>query len=72
MSAVDNVTTQTVDTFVFVFGLAQSWYLSPSALLTADGSDPTSVQRLRDHRRALLEATAAVCERVSVRAGTTG
>jgi AcrR family transcriptional regulator len=72
MSAVDDVTTQTVDTLVFVFGLVQSWYLSPSALLTADGSDPTSVARLQEHRRALVEATAAVCERASVRVGTTG
>jgi AcrR family transcriptional regulator len=72
MSAVDNVTTQTVDTLVFVFGLTQSWYLSPTALLTADGSDPASVERLQDHRRALIEAAAAVCERVTVHADTTG
>lgn len=71
MSAVDTVSTQSVDTLAFLFGLAQSWYLSPAALLTADGSDPTSVQRLQDHRRALLEAAAAICERAPVHAGTT-
>lgn len=70
MSAIDEVTAETVDTLVFIFALAQSWYLSPTVLLTADGSDPTSAQRLQDHRRALVQAAAAVCDRASVRPRT--
>lgn len=65
MAGVDDVTARSVDTLVFLFGLAQSWYLSPAALRRADGSDPTSMKRLRAHRRALLDAAAAVCERGS-------
>lgn len=68
ISAIDDVTAETVDTLVFLFALAQSWYLSPTVLLSADGSDPASTQRLRDHRRALVAAAAAVCARAS--AGT--
>ncbi|MGP3534155.1 TetR/AcrR family transcriptional regulator [Microbacterium sp. RD1] len=71
MSAIDEVTAETVDTLVFIFALAQSWYLSPTVLLSADGSDPGSPERLRDHRRALVAAAAAVCARTSIRTDAT-
>lgn len=70
MSAIDEVTAETVDTLVFIFALAQSWYLSPTVLLSADGSDPMSPERLREHRRALVDAAAAVCARASVHTAT--
>ncbi|MGW4132315.1 TetR family transcriptional regulator [Amycolatopsis japonica] len=68
----DKVTTQSVDMLVLIFGLAQSWYLSPAVLLTADGSDPASPRRLQDHRRALVHAATTICERAETQAGSTG
>lgn len=44
------------DLLVLVQGMAASWFVSPTDLLAADGSDPSSPQRLAAHRAALVEA----------------
>lgn len=44
------------DLLVLVQGMAGSWFVSPGDLLAADGSDPSSPQRLAAHRAALVEA----------------
>lgn len=45
-----------VDLLVLVQGMAVAWMISPTALLAADGADPTSSTRHSIHRRALVEA----------------
>lgn len=44
------------DLIVLVIGLTIAWLSSPADLLTADGSDPGSPERLAVHRAALVEA----------------
>lgn len=44
------------DLIVLVYGLSIGWFTSPPDLLVADGSDPTSAERLARHRAALVEA----------------
>jgi AcrR family transcriptional regulator len=44
------------DLIVLVNGLAYAWLLSPHGLLSADGSDPGSADRLAQHRAAIVEA----------------
>ncbi len=44
------------DLIVLVLGLTQGWLLSPDDLLSADGSDPTSPERIARHRASLVEA----------------
>lgn len=44
------------DLIVLITGLATSWMLSPPGLQSADGSLPTSPERLERHRAALVEA----------------
>ncbi|HST84898.1 MAG TPA: TetR/AcrR family transcriptional regulator [Kineosporiaceae bacterium] len=50
------------DLIMLIFGLASSWMYSPDDLLTADGSDVTSAERLAVHRAALVEAARRICE----------
>ncbi|MET0161414.1 MAG: TetR family transcriptional regulator [Microbacteriaceae bacterium] len=45
-----------VDLLVQLYALAQAWFLSPEGLLRADGSDPTSEERIAAHRANLVEA----------------
>jgi AcrR family transcriptional regulator len=49
------------DLIVLIYGLASSWVNSPDDLLTADGSDLTSPERLAVHRAALVEAARRIC-----------
>lgn len=49
------------DLIVLIYGLASSWTNSPDDLLTADGSDLASPERLAVHRAALVEAARRVC-----------
>lgn len=49
------------DLIVLVQGLASAWLISPEDLLTADGSDPRSPDRIAVHRAALVEAVRRVC-----------
>jgi len=49
------------DLIVLIFGLAASWMISPDDLLSADGSDPTSPDRIAVHRAALVEAARRIC-----------
>jgi len=44
------------DLVVLILGLVQAWFISPVALLTADGSDPQSPERIAQHRASLVEA----------------
>jgi AcrR family transcriptional regulator len=45
-----------VDLFAIVMRMTESWLSAPPALTAAGGPDPMSLGRLREHRRALLEA----------------
>lgn len=45
-----------VDLLSFVYALAQTWQLTPSGLLAADGRSPDDPGRVADHRRALVTA----------------
>ena len=45
------------DLIVMILGLTRGWFMSPEALLAADGSDPTSPERIAAHRAAIVEAT---------------
>lgn len=49
------------DLLVLVQGLASAWLISPEDLLTADGSDPRSPERLAIHRAAIVEAARRLC-----------
>jgi AcrR family transcriptional regulator len=49
------------DLIILVIGLASSWMNSPDDLLSADGSDPTSAERIAVHRAALVESTRRIC-----------
>ncbi len=49
------------DLLVLVQGLASSWLISPADLLTADGQDPYSPERLAVHRASLVEAARRLC-----------
>jgi len=49
------------DLIVLIFGLAQSWLLSPEDLLSADGSDPHSPERIAQHRTSIVEAARRLC-----------
>jgi AcrR family transcriptional regulator len=49
------------DLIVLIFGLAASWMISPDDLLSADGSDPASPDRIAVHRAALVEAARRIC-----------
>ncbi|WP_406462459.1 TetR family transcriptional regulator [Streptomyces sp. NBC_01622] len=44
------------DLLILVQGMAGAWLHTPAELLTHDGSDPQSPQRLASHRAALVEA----------------
>jgi len=46
------------DLLVLVYGLISAWFTNPDDLLSADGSDPRSPDRLAIHRAALVEAAA--------------
>lgn len=50
-----------MDLLVLVQGLASSWLVSPKDLLTADGTDPYSPDRLAAHRTAIVEAARRLC-----------
>ncbi|TYC01211.1 TetR/AcrR family transcriptional regulator [Micromonospora sp. WP24] len=45
-----------VDLLVLIQGMAGAWMQTPRDLLTADGSDPDSPERIATHRRALITA----------------
>ena len=49
-----------VDLLVIVQAMAGGWGLTPLQLLTADGSDPQSVERLPIHRAALATAVTRI------------
>jgi AcrR family transcriptional regulator len=48
--------TPATDLVVLLYGLAQAWLLTPRDLLTADGSDHTSPERLAAHRAQIVQA----------------
>ncbi|MBO3664172.1 TetR family transcriptional regulator [Microbacterium stercoris] len=55
-------TVTAVDLLVIIYAIAQAWTLTPLGLLRADGSDPTSPERVAQHRRAVMAAVAAISE----------
>lgn len=57
------------DLIVLVNGLTWAWMNSPAGLLSADGSDPTSPERIASHRAAVVEAARRLCEPARVPAG---
>ncbi|WP_433270962.1 TetR family transcriptional regulator [Actinosynnema sp. CS-041913] len=56
VSGVDSAPLTAVDLLVFIYAIAQAWYLTPTGLLRADGSDPTDPQRIADHRASIVTA----------------
>lgn len=51
VSGVDSAPLTAVDLLVFIYAIAQAWYLTPTGLLRADGSDP---HRIADHRASIV------------------
>ncbi|MWB97540.1 TetR family transcriptional regulator [Agromyces sp. MMS17-SY077] len=51
-----------VDLLVIVYSIAQAWVLSPQGLLAADGSDPSSPERIVSHRAAVVRSVAAIVD----------
>lgn len=49
-----------VDLLVIIYAIAQAWTLTPVGLLRADGSDPSSPERIARHRRSVVAAVAAI------------
>lgn len=49
-----------VDLLVIIYAIAQAWTLTPVGLLRADGSEPSSPDRIARHRRAVMAAVAAI------------
>lgn len=49
-----------IDLLVLLYGMAQSWFFTPVGLRGADGSDPIADARIEHHRRALVDAAAAL------------
>jgi AcrR family transcriptional regulator len=49
------------DLLVLIHGLIWAWMISPEDLLSADGSDPQSPERIAAHRASLVEAARRVC-----------
>jgi AcrR family transcriptional regulator len=52
----DGAVLPAADLVVLIHGLALGWLVSPEDLLSADGSDPRSSERIAQHRAALVEA----------------
>jgi AcrR family transcriptional regulator len=50
-----------IDLIMMIITLAQTWFISPDDLRAADGSDPTSPERIASHRAALIEAARRLC-----------
>lgn len=51
-----------VDMFAIVLRMTESWLAAPPALRAVAGKDPLSPARLRQHRKALVEAVRRVTE----------
>lgn len=49
-----------VDLLVIIYAIAQAWTLTPIGLLRADGADPSSPERISQHRRAVMAAVASL------------
>jgi AcrR family transcriptional regulator len=49
------------DLVVLIMGLTRSWFLVDDSLLTADGADPRSAERIAQHRATLVEAARRIC-----------
>ena len=49
------------DLLILIVGLARGWFLSPEGLLSADGRDPHSPERVAIHRAALVESVRRMC-----------
>jgi AcrR family transcriptional regulator len=49
-----------IDLLVLLYGMAQAWFFTPVGLRAADGGDPLSDTRIRDHRLALVAAATAL------------
>jgi hypothetical protein len=56
---------QAVDMFAIVLRMTESWLSAPSALQAVAGQDPLSRARLRQHRKALVEAVRRLTEPAS-------
>jgi AcrR family transcriptional regulator len=51
-----------LDLFAIVLRMTESWLSAPPALLAAAGKEPMSPARLRQHRKALVEAVRRITE----------
>ncbi|GAA0937906.1 TetR family transcriptional regulator [Pseudonocardia zijingensis] len=51
-----------VDLLVFIYAVAQAWYLTPDGLLRADGGDPHDPRRLAAHRQAVITAVSRIVQ----------
>lgn len=51
-----------VDLLVIIYAIAQAWTVTPVGLLSADGSDPSSPERIARHRLSVVAAVAAIVD----------
>ncbi|MFD0417675.1 TetR family transcriptional regulator [Streptomyces sp. NPDC127108] len=56
VSAAESAPLTAVDLLVFIYAVAQAWYLTPIGLLRADGQDPEDPERIAAHREAVVAA----------------
>ncbi|MFI8003726.1 TetR family transcriptional regulator [Streptomyces sp. NPDC086010] len=56
VSSADSAPLTAVDTLVFIYAVAQAWYLTPVGLLRADGRNPGDPDRVSAHREAVVTA----------------
>ncbi|MFJ3671108.1 TetR family transcriptional regulator [Streptomyces sp. NPDC090106] len=60
VSATGSAPLTAVDLLVFIYAVAQAWYLSPVGLLQADGQDPDDPRRIAAHRESVVTAVTRV------------
>ena len=51
-----------VDLLAIIYAIAQAWTVTPVGLLSADGSDPSSPERIARHRLSVVAAVAAIVD----------
>ena len=60
VSATTGDSTRAIDLLAIVYAIAQAWILTPTALLSTDGTDPASPERIALHRERIVEAVRAI------------
>lgn len=52
--------TSSIDLLAIIYAIAQAWIFTPVGLLSADGSDPSSPERIARHRSSVVAAVEAI------------